>query len=69
MAAAADILMSGRGLRGSARKRTHAAIGHALDFSTWQSLTRDQGLGDTDAAELMRGLIAAAGEREPAGAR
>jgi AcrR family transcriptional regulator len=69
MAAAADILMSGRGLRGSARKRTHAAIGHALDFSTWQSLTRDQGLGDTDAVELMLGLVAAAGEREPAGAR
>ena len=66
MAAAGDILMVGRGLRGRIRKRTHAAIGHALDFSTWQSLTRDNGLRDADAVELMVGLVAAAGEREPA---
>ena len=35
-----DILMAGRGLRGRAARRTQAAIGHALSFSTWRSLTR-----------------------------
>jgi AcrR family transcriptional regulator len=68
MAAAGEILLAGRGVRGRARKRTLAAIGHALDFSTWQSLARDQGLDDTDAIELMLGLVEAAGTREPAAA-
>jgi AcrR family transcriptional regulator len=68
MAAAGEILLAGRGVRGRARKRTLAAIGHALDFSTWQSLARDQGLDDADAIDLMLGLVEAAGTREPAGA-
>jgi AcrR family transcriptional regulator len=69
MVAAADILMAGRGLRGRARGRTRAAIGHALDFSTWRSLAREQGLNNDEAVDLVRGLIAAAKRREPAGAR
>jgi hypothetical protein len=28
-------------------------IGHAIDFDTWRSLARTQGLDDGDAAELM----------------
>jgi AcrR family transcriptional regulator len=64
MAAAVEILLAGRGVRGRARKRTLAAIGHALDFTTWQSLTRDQGLDDPDAIGLMLGLVEAAGARE-----
>jgi AcrR family transcriptional regulator len=64
MAAAVEILLAGRGVRGRARKRTLAAIGHALDFTTWQSLTRDQGLDDPDAIGLMLGLVEAAGTRE-----
>ena len=39
-----DTLMAGRGLRGRAARRTRAAIGHALAFPTWRSLTREQGL-------------------------
>jgi AcrR family transcriptional regulator len=68
MAAAGEILLTGRGVRGRARKRTLAAIGHALDFSTWQSLARTQGLDDPDAIALMLGLVEAAGARELAAA-
>jgi AcrR family transcriptional regulator len=52
-----DILMAGRGLRGRAARRTRAAIGHALAFPTWRSLTREQGLADGDAVALMCGLV------------
>jgi AcrR family transcriptional regulator len=58
--AAAETLMRGRGLRGNARRRTGAAIGHALAFSTWQQLTRVEGLDDRQAAELTSRLVAAA---------
>jgi AcrR family transcriptional regulator len=60
-AAARDTLMAGRNLRGAARRRTRAALGHAIAFSTWKSLVRDQGLNDADAATLVRALVAAAG--------
>jgi AcrR family transcriptional regulator len=61
LSAATDVLMRGRGLRGASRERTRAAVGHALAFSTWQDLTRTQGLDDTQAAELASRLVAAAG--------
>jgi AcrR family transcriptional regulator len=51
-----DILMAGRGLRGRAARRTRAAIGHALAFPTWRSLTREQGLTEGDAVALMCAL-------------
>lgn len=54
-AAATAVLM--RGL--PQRKRTRAALGHALEFSTWRSLAGRQGLSDAKAAELMAGLVAA----------
>jgi AcrR family transcriptional regulator len=57
---AGKILMRGRGLRGSAARRTRAAIGHALAFRTWQDLTRQQGLGDGGAVDVMSRLVAAA---------
>ena len=55
--AARTTLMKGRNLRGTAHRRTHAAIGHALAFTTWKSLVREQHLTDTDAAILIRALI------------
>ena len=58
--AARETLMAGRRLRGAARHRTHAAIGHALAFSTWKSLVRDQGLDGAEAAILAQALVAAA---------
>jgi AcrR family transcriptional regulator len=60
MEAITEILMRGRGLRGKARNRTRAAIGHAIAFTTWQQLTEEAGLKDEEAVELMRRLIAAA---------
>ena len=60
LATSAEILMRGRGLRGRARERVGAAIGHALAFRTWQQLTGEQGLDDEGAAELMTRLVAAA---------
>jgi hypothetical protein len=34
-----------------------AALGHALDFWTWKSLTGDQGLSDDEAAALMTQMV------------
>jgi AcrR family transcriptional regulator len=53
LAAVRELLARGRPERGARRDETLAAIGHALAFSTWQSLTRDQGLTDGQAVELM----------------
>jgi len=64
MDAARDILLAGRGLRGRARKRVQAAIGHALAFSTWQSLVHEQGLDDPEAVELALALVTAASARD-----
>lgn len=57
MGAACDLLMQGRSLRGADRDRVRAAIGHALSFSTWRSLVREQGLGRVQAVELMGRLV------------
>ena len=57
---AADTLLAGRGLRGKARRRTRAAIAHALAFTTWRDLTGKQGLSDAEAAALMSALVASA---------
>ena len=51
------ILLAGRRLRGRAARRTRAAIGHALAFTTWRSLTHEQGLADDDAVGLMCLLV------------
>jgi AcrR family transcriptional regulator len=58
-----DTLMGGRGLRGHAARRTRAAIGHAVAFPTWRSLTHDQGLADDEAVTLMRRLVESAAGR------
>ena len=58
LAAARDVLLHGRTERGRRRDETRAAIGHALAFPTWHSLTGEQGLDDAQAAELMRRLAA-----------
>jgi AcrR family transcriptional regulator len=52
----ADLLAAGR----PRRKRVRAAIAHALEFETWRSLVRRQGLRPGDAAELLRAVVAAA---------
>jgi AcrR family transcriptional regulator len=59
--AARDTLMAGRKPRGAGRRRTRAALGHAIAFSTWRSLVGEQGLDDAAAAALMCALVVAAG--------
>jgi AcrR family transcriptional regulator len=57
LAAAREALMRGRRARGRARTRERAAIGHALAFTTWHSLAREEGLDDAQAAALMARLV------------
>ncbi len=57
-AAAQDALMKGRQLRGRARRRMRSVLGHAIAFSTWKSLVREQGLEEAEAVELMSALVA-----------
>jgi AcrR family transcriptional regulator len=57
---ARETLMAGRGVRGAARRRTQAALGHALAFSTWKSLTREEDASVADAIALMCDLAATA---------
>lgn len=54
---AAETLMAGRALRGARRRRTAAAVGHAVSYSTWKSLAGEQGLSDDDVRTLMRSLV------------
>jgi AcrR family transcriptional regulator len=61
--AARETLSRGRHVRGRARDRVRAAIGHALAYPTWRSLTHEQGLDDAQAAELMRALVAGAARK------
>lgn len=58
LVAARETLMTGRRLRGPAARRTSGALGHAIAFSTWQSLVREQELSDADAVMLLRALVA-----------
>ena len=60
---AARALVHGFGGRGPARRRLAAAAHHAVSFWTWHSLAVDQGLPDTEAAELAACLVICAGDR------
>ncbi|GAC1434295.1 MAG: hypothetical protein NVSMB51_01100 [Solirubrobacteraceae bacterium] len=46
-------LVAGRPGRSGARRLAAAAIGHALAFTTWRSLVREQGCTRKQAVELM----------------
>jgi hypothetical protein len=48
-------------MRGGARARLRRAIGHALEFRTWQSLVRRQGCATDEAVQLMVALARATG--------
>ena len=51
------VLLRARPERGKARRRASAAIGHALAFSTWRSLVREQGLTNAEAVALMARMV------------
>lgn len=42
------------------RRSVRAAVGHALEFETWRSLVRRQGLSRTEAVDAMTRLVASA---------
>jgi AcrR family transcriptional regulator len=63
--ALAAALLKGRRTQRLRRARIAAAIGHALDFGTWRSLTRERGLERDEAVSLMVALVAAAGRLRP----
>jgi AcrR family transcriptional regulator len=58
MQAAHQTLMAGRSLRGRAARRTGAAVGHALAFTTWRSLVREQDCTAREAVGMMCSLVA-----------
>jgi AcrR family transcriptional regulator len=56
---ARDVLAEGWGVRGRRRASLVAAIGHAVDFRSWESLVRRQGLTDAEAVEAMATFVRA----------
>lgn len=52
-----EVLAIGWNARGKRRALLLAAIAHALDFQTWHSLVRQQGLDDEQAVEIMSGMV------------
>ena len=58
----AESLSSGLPALGEAKRLTEAAVRHALEFSTWRTLTEPLGLSDTEAVDLMIGLVEHAGQ-------
>ena len=60
-----DLLLEAWPTRRGARARLRRAIGHALEFGTWQSLVRRQGCPTNEAVQLMLALVRAAASDEP----
>lgn len=48
---------------GGADRLRKAALGHALDFSTWQSLTHAQGLSDEEGIDVMVAFVVGVASR------
>jgi AcrR family transcriptional regulator len=51
------VLATGWGVEDERLALLLAALAHALDFQTWRSLARQQGLNDEQTAELMVGMV------------
>ncbi|HEX6584795.1 MAG TPA: helix-turn-helix domain-containing protein [Thermoleophilaceae bacterium] len=51
------LLASGWRARGTRRDLLTAAIGHAVDFRTWESLVQRGGISSSQGARLMRALV------------
>lgn len=56
-----ELLLRAWPARGSAKTSLRRAIGHALEFDTWQSLVRRQGCKPQEAVRLMVAFAHAAG--------
>lgn len=57
-----DILRKGWWARGRRGARVAGAIGHAVAFPTWESLTRQGGMRDEEAIDVMLAAVGAAAE-------
>ncbi len=66
--AAVEVLLAGRPERGRRRKLAQAAIAHALEYETWRSLVRRQGLDRGEAVEMGVRLVRCS-EHWPAASR
>jgi AcrR family transcriptional regulator len=51
------VLVTGWGAEDERLGLLLAALGHALDFQTWRSLVRHQGLNDEQAIEVVVGMV------------
>jgi AcrR family transcriptional regulator len=60
-----DLLLEAWPARGDARSRLRRAIGHALEFRTWQSLVRQQGCRTGEAVRLMHTFVRAVAAEKP----
>jgi AcrR family transcriptional regulator len=58
-----DLLLQAWPTRGDAHLPRRRAIGHALEFHTWQSLVRRQGCATDEAVQLMVAFTCVAGSR------
>ena len=61
-----DLLLEAWAPRRGARARLRRAVGHALEFRTWQSLVRRQECRTNDAVQLMLTFVRAAASDEAA---
>jgi AcrR family transcriptional regulator len=59
-----DLLLEAWPTRGGASDRLRRAIGHTLEFRTWQSLVRRQGGRTNEAVQLMLTFVCAAASDE-----
>jgi AcrR family transcriptional regulator len=64
---AAELLTSGRSVRGRRRQLLRSALQHALAFSTWHSLTTS-GIERSDAVKLVTALVEASTRAGPCSA-
>ncbi len=64
---ATDVLSEGWNIGDEQRPLLRALLGHALDFETWRSLARRQGLEDREAVKVMVRLIWCVAEHGPGG--
>jgi len=51
------VLATGWGVEDERIDLLLAALGNTLDFQTWHSLVRQQGLNDEQAVEVMVGIV------------
>lgn len=54
---AKEVLLFGQDLTGSRGQVIAAAVGHAVNFYTWRSLVREQGLSNAEAVSMMYKLV------------